>query len=113
MGIFILTDFFLEALFFALALVDFGSSAALLVAVRAVDSALWPLVSFPVSIFGFLAKVQCLRLRAKSTPETALASGFCKPFARAERHRVPYRYATFCFSLDHHDSGSDDHASLC
>ena len=74
MGTFVLTDFFREALFLGRAVVDFVSSAAPLVAGRAVDSALWPFASFPVSIFGFLAKVQYLRLRAKFTPEPALAN---------------------------------------
>ena len=58
-----------------------GSAAALAPTARADGSGPWPLARFSGSILDFLITSGCLRLRAKSTDEARLASGFCKPFA--------------------------------
>src|SRR5205809_719769 len=66
-----------------------GSATVLGLTSRAAGSGPWPLARFSGSILDFLTTFGCLRLRAKSTDEAGLASGFCKPFACGQKLRVP------------------------
>ena len=77
--------FFFSAGFFfrgaAAAVFRLGLDSTIPSVARAAGSRPAGSVSFPDSIFDFLATCCSLQLSAQSTGETGVASGFCKPVA--------------------------------